>query len=284
MEFLGTEEAFCKLSNVQTTEIRNCYDFTTVCDQNGFQVIFTSLRDFDGVVFPPHSPSCTLPVDSNNSFTFVAPYNEKTCNVKDNGSGHYETELQVQHFKQFITEPDFIIKTECEYVAPIIETTTLPEPTHHWHTVVTPADLVTPPPYNCPEPVKEPPQIIIQEAVCPAQECPECKPIGPPKLGITVLHRNATELTGDPKIDDELALAFFVTDMNTPFGPRITDVAAVDEKGNKTFSLLDKRGCPTYPYFASKIFNYKQGLYMSHFRVSFSFIYYNFDRININSL
>lgn len=292
-ETFDAQEAMCILSNVNTTELKNCYDFETVCTAEGFQVTFHASREFDGIVFPPHAPFCQLSVDNSHTFTFTAQYNDPECAITSDGNGHYETELQLQHFKPYITEPDFIIKAECEYQgvpAPITEepkepggenqvtpetttteaaTDSTPFTTPEVTTTDTPTTAITEAsttPMSCPEPIIPEPQIIIQEASCPpAPQCPLCQQMGPPRLGITVLHRNVTELKEDPKIGDPVALAFFTSDINSPFGPRITDVAAVNVNDDSVFQMIDKRGCPAKPYIAGKIYKKQDGLYMSDF-------------------
>lgn len=300
-ETLDAQEAMCILSNVNTTELKNCYNFETVCTEDGFQVTFHASREFDGIVFPPSSPFCQLSVDNSHTFTFTAQYNNPDCNITTDGNGHYETELQLQHLKSHLTEPDFIIKAECEHqgvpepateepkepgggdqVTPDEQTiqpeTTPSETTEATTTEAAPTETSTTEtpmpaiteapttPMSCPEPTIPEPQIIIQEASCPPQkQCPACKAVGPPRLGITVLHRNVTELTEDPKIGDPVALAFFTSDINSPFGPRITDVAAVNVNDDSIFQMIDKRGCPAKPYIANKIFKKQDGLYMSDF-------------------
>lgn len=296
-ETLDAQEAMCILSNVNTTELKNCYNFETVCTEEGFQVTFYASREFDGIVFPPNAPFCQFHVNNSQTFTFTAQYDNPDCNIKSDGNGHYETELQLQHFKPFLTEPDFIIKAECEYqgvpeptteeskepggesqVTPdevLIETTTEKQTEStvvevtEGTTTETPITSITEAystPMSCPEPTIPEPQIIIQEAQCPpTPTCPVCQPVGPPRLGITVLHRNVTELKEDPKIGDPVALAFYTSDVNSPFSPRITDVAAVNVNDDSVFQMIDKRGCPAKPYIANKIYKKQDGLYMSDF-------------------
>uniref|UniRef100_A0A336N795 CSON008136 protein n=1 Tax=Culicoides sonorensis TaxID=179676 RepID=A0A336N795_CULSO len=299
-ETLDAQEAMCILSNVNTTELKNCYDFETVCTADGVQVTFHASREFDGIVFPPNSPFCQQPIDNSNTFTFTASYTDPNCNVMSDGNGQFSLELQLQHYKAQLSEPDFIIKAECEYQGPLTEepdtegpspgdlvtetpvteepdestrepqvtpaqptTETAPEPTTE---AITEPTTESTTPLTCPEPVTQEPQIIIQEASCPAPvQCPECKQQGPPRLGITVLHRNVTELKEDPKIGDPVALAFFTSDINSPFGPRITDVAAVNVNDDSIFQMIDKRGCPAKPFIAGKIYKKQDGLYMSDF-------------------
>jgi len=220
-----------------------------MCIDNALSIKFETSKPVIGEIFLLQSPQCRIEVNNYSTFYFEIPLNNSSCKIFVSDVGFYNVDLKFQNHQSRIIDSDLVLNAMFD-CGPASASTTTDVPS----TIA--------PPLVCPETTTVQP--VTQQHSCPVQECQQCK-IEPPQLGITVLHRNGSQLTHDPQIGDPVVLAFYLSQIDGSFAPRIYDVAAVNVNDNSFFQMLDKRGCPVKPYIAGSIYKFSEGLYFSDF-------------------
>ncbi|XP_043213472.1 uncharacterized protein LOC122377481 [Amphibalanus amphitrite] len=207
-------EPYLEIPGATSYERQSCYNVTLQCAGDHMTATVHTSRVFNGKIYARNSPnSCVLDVHHQMAVSFRLGYQDLSCDVRQDPSGVFTSDIVIQHHDQIVTSSDVGLSLRCLYQ--------LGEHTvQHWAGLSVDGRL----------PSADQHTALVRS----------------PNVTMSVTDRSGNDIS-TAQVGDPLALQFAIVDQNSPYEILVRSLLAQDGVDSAEIVLIDERGCPTDP-------------------------------------
>ncbi|KAF0312834.1 hypothetical protein FJT64_016504 [Amphibalanus amphitrite] len=207
-------EPYLEIPGATSYERQSCYNVTLQCADDHMTATVHTSRVFNGKIYARNSPnSCVLDVHHQMAVSFRLGYQDLSCDVRQDPSGVFTSDIVIQHHDQIVTSSDVGLSLRCLYQ--------LGEQTvQHWTGLSVDGRL----------PSADQHTALVRS----------------PNVTMSVTDRSGNDIS-TAQVGDPLALQFAIVDKNSPYEILVRSLLAQDGVDSAEIVLIDERGCPTDP-------------------------------------
>ncbi|XP_024081755.1 uncharacterized protein LOC106664049 [Cimex lectularius] len=200
---------------VDSFHMTACYNVSVYCGSNAMVAKIKSNKLFRGKIYAKSRPnSCVNDIASDTDFQLEMGFNDLGCEVSQESSGKYSSNIIIQHHDQIVTEKDMGLSIKCSYT-------------------VTNRSIQ----HGVNLDVRGEPNIMGTH---------ESSFVLSPTVTMHITDRNGDDIL-TAQVGDPLSLRFRILDANTPYEIFVRELIAFDGVDSSEILLIDSMGCPTDP-------------------------------------
>ncbi|BES91226.1 Hypothetical protein NTJ_04034 [Nesidiocoris tenuis] len=201
--------------SISSYHLTSCYNVSVHCGTDSITAKIKSNKLFRGKVYDKSRPnSCVADVSSDMDFQLEMGFNDLGCEVSQESSGKFSSNIIIQHHDMIVTEQDVGLSIKCSY-------SLANRSVQHGVNLDVRGEPAT-------------------------MGTHESSFVLSPTVTMHITDRNGDDIS-TAQVGDPLSLRFTIADQATPYEIFVRELIAFDGVDSSEILLIDSNGCPTDP-------------------------------------